>query len=309
MVFVAVPRDRANIRTDIWADGDWRELRDVDQHLYLLILTHATLNYAGVADWRPGRLAALFSNGSVDVVRERARCLEVKGYILVDDETEEVLIRSFVKHDGLMKQPKLAVAMANAFAAIASTSIRQVVAFEIQKLHERMPELSAWGAAQVRTVLSAKASPISAFTPAVTPPLTPVLRGTADQAQGVPTTTATTTATSTEVDGGTRKRATRIPENFEATDDMRTWAALNTPLVNIDRSTARFINYWTAKSGKDATKLDWKRTWQNWLLSDQEKAEKTSRKPTPTERAMQTAQAGRQVAGRLVTSLDPKELT
>jgi hypothetical protein len=47
-------------------------------------------------------------------------------------------------------------------------------------------------------------------------------------------------------------------------------------------------------------------TWRNWLRRD---AEKTSNhRPTPTERAMQTAAAGRAVAGRTITTLEPKEI-
>lgn len=68
-----------------------------------------------------------------------------------------------------------------------------------------------------------------------------------------------------------RKRATRIPDNFEVTTAMRKWAAEKAPNVNGPLATEKFINYWTAKSGKDATKLDWVATWRNWMLSDQEK--------------------------------------
>jgi hypothetical protein len=71
-----------------------------------------------------------------------------------------------------------------------------------------------------------------------------------------------------------RKRGTRIPDPFLVTAEMRSWAADHTPLVNVDRCTLRFVNYWRAKTGRDATKLDWERTWQNWLLKDQEDQER-----------------------------------
>ncbi|QJU54367.1 hypothetical protein SCB71_14570 [Herbiconiux sp. KACC 21604] len=70
------------------------------------------------------------------------------------------------------------------------------------------------------------------------------------------------------------KRGTRIADPFIVTSSMREWAAEHTPLVNVDRATLRFVNYWRAKTGKDATKLDWERTWQNWLLKDQEDQER-----------------------------------
>ena len=104
-----------------------------------------------------------------------------------------------------------------------------------------------------------------------------------------------------------RKRGTRIPDQFVVTREMRDWAADRTPLVNVDDATERFVNYWRAKAGRDATKLDWPATWRNWLIKDQD--DRHNRKLTPTERAAQTATAGRQVAGRQITSLDPKEVT
>ena len=64
-----------------------------------------------------------------------------------------------------------------------------------------------------------------------------------------------------------RKRASRIPENFEPTPDMTQWAATKAPNTDHRLETEKFINYWTARSGKDATKLDWAATWRNWILN------------------------------------------
>ena len=35
----------------------------------------------------------------------------------------------------------------------------------------------------------------------------------------------------------------------------------------LDEAT-KFKNYWQSKSGRDATKLSWDKTWQNWILND-----------------------------------------
>lgn len=106
---------------------------------------------------------------------------------------------------------------------------------------------------------------------------------------------------------GAAKRGTRIPEPFMLTNDMREWASNEVPTVDVDASTRRFVDYWRAETGAKATKLDWIATWRNWLRRDAD-----SKKPnrlTPTERAQQTAAAGRRVAGQMITSLDPKEIT
>ena len=123
-----------------------------------------------------------------------------------------------------------------------------------------------------------------------------------------PTRPDPTPITSNEVIGEVpRKRATRIPDPFIVTAEMKEWAAERVPLVVVKESTERFVNHWRAKAGRDATKLDWPATWRNWLIKDQD--DRHNRKLTPTERAAQTATAGRQVAGRQITSLDPKEVT
>ena len=37
--------------------------------------------------------------------------------------------------------------------------------------------------------------------------------------------------------------------------------------VNVEVEVRKFRNYWVAKAGKDARKLDWERTWENWCDS------------------------------------------
>lgn len=96
---------------------------------------------------------------------------------------------------------------------------------------------------------------------------------------------------------GGAARGTRIPEPFMVTLDMRTWAAEKTPLVNVDASTAKFCDFWRAKSGKDATKRDWVATWRNWLRSDQERAMERGGKASKDVRALSVVEMGRELAG------------
>lgn len=61
-------------------------------------------------------------------------------------------------------------------------------------------------------------------------------------------------------------RGTRIPEDFTITASMRQWAQENAPEVNISRETTKFVNYWLSKTGQNAVKRDWERTWRNWIM-------------------------------------------
>jgi hypothetical protein len=97
-----------------------------------------------------------------------------------------------------------------------------------------------------------------------------------------------------------QKRATRIPQPFIISDAMVVWARENAPLVDGKRATERFENYWLAKPGRDGVKADWERTWRNWLLRDQETAEKNpSHRQTPEERMLATL---------ALASTEPKEI-
>lgn len=259
-------RDRASIRVDMWADADWRALPLDAQHLYMLLLSHPTLNYAGVADWRPGRLAALTAGASADSVREAARALERGRFILVDEDTEEVLVRSFVKHDGLLKQPKLAVAMASAYAGVASTQIQQVIAFEVQKYRDKHPELSCWEHKQVRTILEAKASGIESFTHAFTPDETltetSAVTPTGGQALVLPTTTTTTTATSPEGDIGARRRKPErpLPDEWGPSSSHQEYARANG--LDIEHEADQFRAHALAN---DRRQRDWDQAFRTWL--------------------------------------------
>lgn len=62
------------------------------------------------------------------------------------------------------------------------------------------------------------------------------------------------------------KRASRkCPPDFEVTEDMRTWAALECPTVNVSKATAKFCDH-TFKTAM----TDWNGAWRNWLRKDAE---------------------------------------
>jgi hypothetical protein len=213
-------RDRANINTNIWTDQDWRDLTIAQQHLYQMLLSHPTLSYAGVADWRLARLAAMTSDATPQSITEAAAGLQAERFVFVDEATEEILIRSFLRHDGILKQPKLSISMVNAYASIASKPIRQIVVHEIQRLHQEHPEWAAFGQEKVLALVKAEGKDMRDFTPAfraeVTPPVTHLFTLNGGQADPLPTSTATTTATSSSP-GEAKKPETKLPKEWAPT--------------------------------------------------------------------------------------------
>ncbi len=44
----------------------------------------------------------------------------------------------------------------------------------------------------------------------------------------------------------------------------------------VERMVERFRNFWISKAGRDAVKLDWSRTWQNWASTEAERRPKAA---------------------------------
>jgi hypothetical protein len=263
-------RDHAEITLTMWGDDDWRKLTPAAQHLYLLLLTSPSLSFCGVADWRPARIAKLAGGWTESAVRKAATELSDRLYLVIDEESEEALVRSFIRHDGLMKKPNVAIAMATAHAGVASPLLRGVVVHELRRLHEEQPELKGWGPEKVRAILS-RESVNPSGNPSPNPSGNPSLKDEPNPSVNpCPTpspTPAPTPAPSSNEEITTtapRKRGRRIPDDFAVTEEMRQWAADNGfAHLDLNKITVEFVDYWAAESGQKAVKLDWVKTWHN----------------------------------------------
>lgn len=146
-------RDHARVNLDIWNDPDFRALPMSAQHLYLVLWTHPDLTYCGSIDWRPARLSGLTEGADRTGIEEAAACLQARHFLVVDEGTEEALVRSWIKFDGLMKQPRMAISCVTAYGAMGSDTLRKVVVHELTKVREALPDLAAWGDERVARVL------------------------------------------------------------------------------------------------------------------------------------------------------------
>lgn len=178
-----MPREFANVHVAIWSDEDFLALPPPAQHLYFVAMTEPALSYAGVMDWRPGRIVRRAAAWNVEALGAAASVLEEQLYLVIDRDTEEALVRAFVRRDGLMKNPRMAVSMANAYAAIASPELRGVLVHELRRLKADQPDLRGWQAEKVRELLSRTAIDPATYPcrrGAVTPSVAPSVRGSSE---------------------------------------------------------------------------------------------------------------------------------
>lgn len=147
-------RDYSKTNFGLWQDADWRSLPWPAQHVYKMFWEHPGLSYCGVVDWRPLKMLGWGQGWDKDFFLEVTDCLRARYFLVVDEETEECLVRSWVRWDGLMKQPRLATSFTKAYAEAGSVTLRGVVVDEMKKLHEREPDLAGWAKPDVQQMFA-----------------------------------------------------------------------------------------------------------------------------------------------------------
>lgn len=295
-------REYARWNVTASGDDDWRALPWAAQWLYKTLWDHPKLTYCGVLDWRPGRIAAAAAGMDAATVRSLAQCLEARLFVVIDEDTEEMLIRSWARFDGLMRQPRMAVSFATAFAAVESATVRGVLVHEARKIREREPELAGWAKPEVAELLGRKAidprsrvlpadpfesgfpAPLGPASPSVSVSFGPNASGPLGHVSVPPTPSPAPTpslllqepAPATAV----ARRGTRIPDPFPITPEMVAWARDNAPGIDHRAVTERFVDYWRGVSGGKGVKADWVATWRNWLRRESE----AHGRPSPARR-------------------------
>ena len=137
-------RDHARILTAIWADPEWRALTMSAQHAYLTILSQPRLSYCGVLDYLPGRLAVLTEDVTDAKIRAAVKRLAAARFVLVDESTQELLVRSYVRYDGVLDRPNMGKATAVALQRVVSQPIRAALLNELARYHSASPNLTGW---------------------------------------------------------------------------------------------------------------------------------------------------------------------
>ena len=279
-------REFGPVNVDIWSDPEWRQLPPAAQHLYLTLWTSPGLTYCGTHDWRPNRLAKLAHGFTAEHVQTVGDCLTARHFLVVDTDTEEVLIRSWARFDKLVRKPRMAVSYSTAYAAVASPTLRRVLAHETRKMRDLWPELACWSDPRVAEILShpcesAKDLPTPddpfdhRFAPEVALGL-PLVCGAfvANGYSGLPLVCDPPTPAPAPapkplvVKGGVggnappspERRKRRLPEDWRPTDRHASFAAENR--LDTDAEAEQFRDHHTAKG---SLMLDWDAAFRTWL--------------------------------------------
>lgn len=87
-----------------------------------------------------------------------------------------------------------------------------------------------------------------------------------------------TPTTASAVVARPRKRGSRLSADWIPSPELIAEMKAECPTVDLKAEHRKFVDHWTDKTGKDATKISWDGTWRNWI---RRAAEQHTCRPTP----------------------------
>jgi hypothetical protein len=121
------------LNRDIWANRDFVELQPTTQRAYLMLISQGDLSVAGVIPMTCGRWAYLSTATTATDVRADLERLAAANFIVIDESTEELWVRSYIKHDRGFTNPNGMIALHRAAERIVSPQLRAMVWQEIER--------------------------------------------------------------------------------------------------------------------------------------------------------------------------------
>lgn len=162
-------RSHARLLASIWADDDFIALPPGAQRMYMFLISQQDLQHCGVIALRERRWSKKASGLSVDDVRADLKVLAAHRFVVIDDDAEELLVRSLIRRDKVYAQPNVFKAAAEQIRAVSSREIKAALLDELK----RLPSDELKGATKaLQESLIAELTKIF-VTPSGTPSLTP----------------------------------------------------------------------------------------------------------------------------------------
>ncbi|QVJ00409.1 hypothetical protein KGD82_16755 [Nocardiopsis eucommiae] len=124
----------AKIYTRIWSDKDFIALPEQLQRGFLMLMSQGNLNAAGIIALQPRRWARFAADSTPESVTAVVNELEARRYVYADWDTEELLVRSYIRVDELWKQPNVIKGSFDDIEATLSDRLKGVLRTELERI-------------------------------------------------------------------------------------------------------------------------------------------------------------------------------
>lgn len=126
-------RDYGKLFTRAWGDADFRALTGEAQGLYQQLISQPDMSMAGVITTAPPRWAGQSSNGTAKKVQASLQELERRRFIVSDKDTQETLVRSFIRNDLMWRSPKSMIGIDSSVRSVLSVKLKTEIAAELAR--------------------------------------------------------------------------------------------------------------------------------------------------------------------------------
>ncbi|MFC8009106.1 hypothetical protein [Streptomyces cinereoruber] len=127
-------RGHGRILTSIWEDADFLALGEREQRLYLFLISQPNLNHAGLLDLTLRRWSRKARGLTSAELEKLLQALEETRFVVMDEDTEELLIRSFIRNDGVWRMPKVMGAAVSGALEISSKHLQRALLDEMDRI-------------------------------------------------------------------------------------------------------------------------------------------------------------------------------
>lgn len=134
-------RDHTRVGTDLWTEPSIRKLKVRQQRAYFLALTQPDLSRCGVVAYRLRRWASFATDDNTAALRKDFDALTRSRHVVVDEDHEELFVRTYIRHDRILAQPLVVAALVADYKQIASPVVRRALLAELRRLWDE--DLSA----------------------------------------------------------------------------------------------------------------------------------------------------------------------
>ncbi|MFE2994237.1 hypothetical protein ACFXG4_04800 [Nocardia sp. NPDC059246] len=129
-----MPRDHTDLLRKLWARKDFRALPRSAQALYVQMLTDTMLTAAGVLPLMVDKWAAACDDTTIADIQADLKALIDTGFVIVDAETFEVLLRWYLDLAGLTRHPNHLKGALRAAETVESSLLRKALAIDVLAL-------------------------------------------------------------------------------------------------------------------------------------------------------------------------------
>lgn len=134
-------RNFAKLYVGIWSDERFKALTAQAQRLYIYLFGHQRLDNAGTLVWQPQVAVRAAADLTPQMIDQAMHELRQHRYIILDEDTGLLAVRSYVRNDETLKNSKNTTAFVKAWDTLDSDMLKSVIAHEVDRIADEHPYL------------------------------------------------------------------------------------------------------------------------------------------------------------------------